>query len=62
MTKIRASSISAAIAKEQRDDQRTPAARDIGLPPPPPRWSFENSRSEITVKPRRNGVLWSRSS
>jgi hypothetical protein len=60
MAKIRASGIAAAIVKGQREDQRTPAARDIGLPPPPPKWSFGNPKAEIRVKPRRDGVIWHR--
>jgi hypothetical protein len=60
MAKIRASAISASIAKEQREDQRAPPVRDTGLPPPAPKWQHSNPRSEITMKPRRNGVLWHR--
>jgi hypothetical protein len=65
MTKIRASAISASIAKEQREDQRAPPVRETGLPPPPPKWSFSNTKATIEAtgsgRPSKR-VLWTRSS
>jgi hypothetical protein len=69
MAKFRASSLGP-IARLQKASQQivrpaAPTAAPQGrfasiFPPAPPRWEHTNPRSEITVKPRRNGVLWSR--
>jgi hypothetical protein len=59
--KIRASTIAAAITKEQRADQQTPPVRDTGLPPAPPRWEHSNEKARIETDRTGRGsrkVIW----